>query len=141
MPRYLPSLSELISVENLPENLGFLENVTNTVFSSLFFKDLFVENNYYSEEVSYSITIVSKTKLALNITGEQDGLSLVLNPDFVIGDTSDFPMIFSYHWPLLKHINNFKLASFGFSFREFFDLISQISGLNEAELLRSFIFH
>lgn len=139
MPRYLPPLSELISVDSLPESLGFLDDALDTVFSELYFQDLYVDRNFHGEGATYTLTIVSKTKVGLNIAGGEDGLSLVLNPDFVTGGTSNFPMVVSYHWPALKYLNNFDLQGFDFSLRGFFDLVVDISGSSEAELLLSFI--
>lgn len=139
MSRYLPPLSELISLDSLPENLGFLDDALDTAFSQLYFKDLYVDKSFHGESATYTITLVSQSKLALNITGGEDGLALVLNPDFVTGDTSDFPMVVSYHWPVLKYLDSVDLEGFDFSIRGFFDLVVDISGASEVELLLSFI--
>ncbi|MGZ8789319.1 MAG: hypothetical protein ACXW4P_13920, partial [Thermoanaerobaculia bacterium] len=139
MSRYLPPLSELISLDSLPESLDFLDDALDTVFSELYFKDLYVDKSFHGESATYTITIVSQTKLALNIAGGEDGLALVLNPDFIAGDTSEFPMVVFYHWPVLKYLNDFNFERFDFSIRGFFDLVVDISGASEAELLLSFI--
>src|ERR1051326_2903396 len=139
MPRYLPSLAELITLDALPESLGFLDDAANTVFSQLYFQDLFVDRSFHGESATYTLTLVSKTKLALNIAGGEDGLSLALNPDFTAGDSSDFPMVVSYHWPVLKYLDAFDLSAFDFSLRSFFDLVVDVSGFTESELLYSLI--
>jgi hypothetical protein len=93
MPRYLPPLSLLISVDNLPSNLGFIENGLNTVFSSLYFKNLYSKRSIYTQEVYYDITIVSYERLGLSL-GDDDGFALVLNPSFIGGDTSNFQCLY-----------------------------------------------
>lgn len=138
MPRYLPPLSLLISVDNLPSSLGFLENGLNTVFSSLYFKNLYSNRSTYSQEVYYDITIVSYDRLGLSLGGDE-GFALVLNPSFVNGDTSEFPMSVSYSWPLLKFINGFDISSFDFSFSSIFYLLLDIGDIDEVQLFNSLI--
>jgi hypothetical protein len=139
MSRYLPPLAELISLENLPESLGFLEDAADSVFAKLYFKDLYVARSRQGEAATYSLTLVSKARLALDIAGGEDGLALVLNPDLAPGGTSDFPLALSYHWPLLKFLDGDELAEFDFSPRSFFDLVAGTSGFSDGELLHSLI--
>ncbi|NRR93133.1 hypothetical protein HSX10_16270 [Winogradskyella undariae] len=138
MSRYLPPLSVLISLDKLPSNLGFIESGLDTVFSQLYFRDFYSKKSYYSEEAHYNIKIVSKTRLALNLGGD-DGFALVLNPSFVDGETSDFPMYITYSWPLLKYINGFDISSFDFSFSSIFYLLLDIGDIDENQLFNSVI--
>ncbi|WP_420574453.1 hypothetical protein [Kordia sp.] len=139
MPRYLPPLSVLLSVDNLPEGLGFVEDGINSVFSSLYFKNLHVDRSFNNEEAYYTITIVSKTRLGLDLGGE-DGFALVLNPSFVDGDISEFPMSVSYHWPVLKYIKDFDPANFDFSFAQIFNLLLDISGTDKEQFLANLLY-
>ncbi len=134
MPRYLPPLSLLISVDNLPPSLGFLENGLNTVFSSLYFKDLYSKRSQHRQEVYYNITIVTYEQLDLNLGGDE-GFALALNPSFVDGDTSEFPMSVSYSWPLLRHIDVFDIDSFDFSIEAIFNLLLEIASIDDAQLI------
>lgn len=138
MPRYLPPLSLLISVDNLPSSLGFLENGLNTVFTNLYFKNLYSKRSIYTQEVYYDITIVSYERLGLNLGGDE-GFALVLNPNFTDGDISEFPMSVSYNWPLLKYINGFDISTFDFSIGSIYNLLLDIGNIDEAQLLSMLI--
>lgn len=134
MPRYLPPLSVLLSVDNLPANLGFVEDGLNSVFSKLYFKNFHVDSSIHNEEAYYTITIVSKTRLAFSI-GEVEGFNLILNPDFTDGNTIEFPMSISYHLPILKYIDDFNSTNFDFSFSSIYNLLLEIGDVDEVQLI------
>jgi hypothetical protein len=46
LQQYTPLLAHLISFRSLPSGLGFLDDVLNTVFSKLYFKDLIAVNDH-----------------------------------------------------------------------------------------------
>ncbi len=138
MPRYLPPLSVLISPDELPQSLSFLKGGLQTIFSELYFKDFYASRAYYSNEVHYRITLVSKSKIAIGIDSP-DNLELVLNPGFVDGSSSEFPMTLASYWPIKKYIENFDTTNFDFSFRSFYDLLLAISGAEESLLLLDLI--
>ncbi len=138
MQRYLPPISELITLDQLPENLGFFRKGLTRIFSKLYFKDLYVDKSIYNEEVLYNLTLVSKTRLGFDFPN-QDGLSLVLNSDFIDGTTTEFPVSLSYYWGILKYFDVFDISNFDFSPKAFFDLLIQISGTEEADLLARLI--
>jgi hypothetical protein len=131
MSRYLPPLSVLIPADKLPDSLGFI----NTVFSKLYFRNLIVNKSFYGEEAYYKIVIVTKTKIGLNILGD-NGLELLLNPDSVEGTVSEFPLSFSYYWPIIKYIRGFDLSQFDFSISAIFDLLLKVAGMDEVQLLK-----
>ena len=138
MPRYIPPLSLLISVNDLPSSLGFVENSLNSIFSKLYFKDFYSEGSIHTHEVNYNITIVSFERLGLNIGGEE-GFSLILNPSFVEGNTSEFPMSILYNWPLLNYIRSFDIETFDFSIEAIYNLLLDIGNIDEAQLLSTLV--
>lgn len=139
MPRYLPPLSLLISVDNLPSSLGFIEDGLNSVFSNLYFKDLYSKRSVHTQEVNYDIVIVSYERLGLNLGGNE-GFALVLNPGFTDGDTSEFPISVSCNWPLLKYLSNFDIDSFDFSIESIYILLLEVGNIDESKLLSMLIY-
>ncbi|WP_422083487.1 hypothetical protein [Ulvibacterium sp.] len=138
MPRYLPPLSVLISPDQLPESLSFLVGGVESIFSKLYFRDFHTSRAYYSNEILHQITLVSESKIAIGIDSANE-LQLVLNPSFVQGNPSEFPLTLSWYWPIKKYIENFEVAKFDFSFRSFYDLLFMISGTEEPLLLLNLI--
>lgn len=134
--RYIPPLSVLISTDDLPPSLGFVGEGISSVFSNLYFKDFIVNRSYYNEEAYFNITIVSFSKIGLNFSGEE-GFSLLLNPDFIDGNNSEFPITLSYYWPIIKYVRGFDLREFDFSIFEFFHLLTTITGTDRNQLLKS----
>ena len=132
MSRYLPPLSLLLPVDKLPSGLDFI----NTVFSKLYFRNFTVNKSFYNEEAYYNIIIVTNTKIGLNIMGD-NGLELLLNPDFTEGNTSEFPMSFSYYCPIIKYIRGFDLSKFDFSISAIYELLLKVAGIDEPQLLKS----
>ncbi len=138
MPKYLPPLSTLIAVENIPGSLGFIQGGINSIFSHLYFKDLQVDRSASGDEVFYSLTLVSFKKLGIDIPGT-DGMALVLNPGFTDGGTSEFPIFAGYQWQILKYLHGFDLSSFDFSPRAIYELLLYISGAGNAAILKSLL--
>ena len=134
MSRYLPPLSLLISTEQLPSGLGFI----NTVFSKLYFKDLIVDKSFHNEEAHYDLTIVTDTKLGLDILGD-NGLELLLNPDFIDGSTSEFPVSLSYYWPIIRYVRGFDISKFSFSISAIYDLLLKVTSMDDIRLLKSLV--
>jgi len=63
MPRYLPPLSVLLSVDNLPPSLGFVENGINSIFSRLYFKYLRNDSNRARIDITGGVIYTNDTLL------------------------------------------------------------------------------
>lgn len=138
MSRYLPPLSVLLPVNNLPESLGSVKDGIINIFNNIYFEDLLTNKSFTSNETSYKIKLIAKQRLEVHITGT-DGISIVLNPSYVNGDTSEFPIHFSYQWEILKYIRDFDISDFDFSLRSFYDLFLNICGVQQSEILNNLI--
>jgi hypothetical protein len=117
--RYYPKLSEVITVNDLPEFLTFVENGLNAIFDKIHYKNLQFSRSYNGDSAFYSLDIVSSTKLAIPLPFD---LALVLNPDLTGGDStiSSFPITLEYQWEILAFLKSFNLDDFSFSLEEFY---------------------
>lgn len=126
-------LSNIISIDNLPEQLSFISDGLNTVFDNLYYSDLEVFEDLRGQNISYALNLVANHKLALSLPGV--GLSLVLNPDYNNVNGSVFPLSVSIHKGLLAYIKDFDLSSFNSSAQSFLDITKKIIPLNDAEII------
>jgi len=131
---FYPSLSTLLSVDNIPDNMGFIEDGLLSVFNHLYYKDLQTDRSVAGEAAFYSVSLLTYRRLGIEIPGT-DGMALVLNPDFVAGGTSEFPISLSYKWTILKYIRDFNIGNFDWSGLSFFKLLLDISEASSKELL------
>jgi len=76
--RYYPRLSEIVTVNDLPEFLSFVQEGLNAIFDKIHYKNLQYSKSYRGDSAFYSLDIVSRKPISFTISG---GLKLVLNPD------------------------------------------------------------
>ena len=67
--RYYPRLSEIITVDDLPEFLSFVQDGLNAIFNKIHYKNLQYSKSYRGDGAFYSLDIVSKEKIGLWILG------------------------------------------------------------------------
>jgi hypothetical protein len=129
--KFYPSVASLVTLDNLPEQLGFIKNGISALFSNLYYRDLQVAKSTRGESAHYSLSIVSLQRIDIEIPGT--GIFLVLNPGH--SSISSFPITLSYEWPILAYIRGFNLGTFSFQAGDFYDLALKILGISEAELI------
>jgi hypothetical protein len=132
--RYYPKLSEVITVNDLPEFLTFVENGLNAIFDKIHYKNLQFSRSYNGDSAFYSLDIVSSTKLAIPLPFD---LALVLNPDLTGGDStiSSFPITLEYQWEILAFLKSFNLDDFSFSLEEFYKVGLQVFRISDDQIL------
>lgn len=132
--RYYPRLSEIITVEDLPEFLSFVEDGLNSIFDKIHYKNLQYSKGYRGDSAFYSLDIVSSKKLALPLPF---GLSLVLNPDLKDNDSSisSFPITLEYQWEILAFIKTFSSSNFSFSLKDFYSVGLQVFRISEEQVV------
>jgi hypothetical protein len=141
MSRYLPSLSTLITLGDLPESLGFLQNATNNIFDDVYFDHYQVIGSKYGEEKTYNLDVIFDKHLNFIIPGT--GISLLLNP----GDNNQNPIQTSfnvtlyYRLGILRFINNFSLSKFSFKKEDLIDLLLNICNIEPASVLQHISVH
>jgi hypothetical protein len=135
--RYYPTLDTVIDTDEIPEVLGFLKTGIEGLLGSTHFKDLQYSKSVYGDKAFYSLKIVSKTRLELEIPGT--GIFLVLNPDTDDTAISSFPITIQYEWPILAYIRSFNLDGFSFSPEDFFHLALQVLKISEEQVIANAI--
>ncbi|MBA3899107.1 MAG: hypothetical protein H0X62_02685, partial [Bacteroidetes bacterium] len=133
MSNFYPSLSTLVPIEKIPD-LGSFSGGISQVFSHLFYRDMQISSSASGDAVFHEISLLTHRKLALEIPGT-NGLALVLNPSFINGGSSEFPITLGYKWSILKFAKGFALNQFDYSAKSLLNLLSDISGTGQAELL------
>ena len=135
--RYYPTLATVLNTEELPEILGFLKEAIANLLDKIHYKDLQYSKSVYGDQAFYSLKIVSKGKLALELPGT--GIFLVLNSDADDSGISSFPITIQYEWPILAYIRSFNLDNFSFQLEEFYKLALQILKIPEGQVLANAI--
>ncbi|SHH27132.1 hypothetical protein [Flavobacterium defluvii] len=131
--RYYPRLSEVITVDDLPEFLSFVENGLNDIFNKIHYKNLQYSKGYRGDSAFYSLDIVTSEKLAIPLPF---GLGLVLNPD-LDGDSSisSFPITLEYQWEILAFLKTFSSSNFSFSIEDFYSVGLQVFRISEEQVV------
>nr|WP_199000520.1 hypothetical protein [Flavobacterium sp. ASV13] len=132
--RYYPRLSEVITVDDLPEFLSFVENGLNSIFDKIHYKNLQYSKGYRGDSAFYSLDIVTSSQLALPLPFD---LKLVLNPDLKDGDQSisSFPITLEYQWEILAFLKTFSSSSFSFSLEDFYTVGLQVFRISEEQVI------
>jgi hypothetical protein len=130
--RYYPALSEVITVDDLPEFLHFAENGLNLLLDKIHYKNLQYSKSQRGDSAFYSLDIVT-SNIGLDLPF---GLRLVLNPD-EDGDSniSSFPISIQYQWEMLAFLRAFKVQNFAFTPEAFYELGLQIFRITEDEVI------
>lgn len=134
---FYPSLATLISLENVPAQLGLLKSGLSNFFDHFYYRDLQIHKSVDGDAAFYSLKIVTYKRLAFEVPGT-GGLALILNPGFDEGNqgaSSEFPISVSYKWVILKYVKEFDLGSFDFSGPAFFNILLDLTGVTKEQLL------
>jgi hypothetical protein len=132
--RYYPRLSEVITIDDLPEFLSFVQDGFNNIFDKIHYKNLQYSKSYRGDSAFYSLDIVSSKKLALKLPFD---LALVLNPDLTGGDSniSSFPITLEYQWEILAFLKTFSSSSFSFSLEDFYKIGLDVFRISEEQVI------
>jgi hypothetical protein len=130
--RYYPALSEVITVDDLPEFLHFAEDGLNLLLDKIHYKNLQYSKSYRGDAAFYSLDIISKN-IGLDLPF---GLRFVLNPDEGGDSTiSSFPISLQYQWELLAFLKSLNLQNFSYSSEAFFELGLQIFRVSQEQVI------
>ena len=132
---YYPALSNLISVEDLPEFLNFLKEQLQGVLDKIYYKNYYSSKNTIGSSAFYRLDIVPRTRLALDIFSS--GFSLVLNPDHEDSTISSFPITLFWQWEIMRIVRNFNPSTFSYTPQAFFELAIDILGISKEQILES----
>lgn len=130
--RFYPQLSNVISTDDLPDFLSFVENDLDSLLASIFYKNFQFSKSSGNDSASFKIDIITNN-IGLNLPF---GLRFVLNPD-TSGDPdiSSFPVSISYKWPILAFLKIFNLQQFSFLPEDFYNLGLQVFRISNNQVV------
>jgi hypothetical protein len=132
--RYYPALSDIIKTDDLPDFLSFIKQGLQTVFDKIYYKDYQVSKSVSGSSAFYSLQLVSRTKLALELPGT--GVYFVLNPDYEDINISSFPVTVFWQWEVMRYIRYFNLNGFSFTPEDFYHLALEVLNVTEEQVLQ-----
>jgi|GEM_PF-3550570 len=135
--RYYPRLSSILSIEDIPDTFGFVKDGIDKLFKKIHYKDLQYNKSPRGDAAFYSLSIISKKRLAIEVPGT--GIFLVLNPDVEDNNISAFPITVEYEWKVLAYLRSFNLQQFSFAPQDFFQLALRVFNLSEEQAIANFI--
>ncbi|MFP7655528.1 hypothetical protein [Chryseobacterium proteolyticum] len=130
---FYPNIGTLVTIDNFPEELQFLENGLQNVLDKIYYKELqYVQSNDASQGY-YNIVLVTGEQLKLDLFGS--GFSIVINPGSA-GETL-IPLTLNYNWPVLALISNFNLETFSYVPAELQNILNQTLNLSDSDLVQT----
>lgn len=138
--RYYPTVSSIIDTDEIPDALGFVKTGLINFLDKLYYKDFQYSKSKNGDAAFYSIGIISKERLDIEIPGT--GIYFVLNPDIEADsdfNISLFPLTLEYEWKILAYLRDFDLDNFSFSPQEIFETALRILNINQAQAISQFI--
>lgn len=131
-PKYYPTLGNIITLDQLPDSLGFIKDGITAVLNEIYYKDFQSSRSQAGDIAFYSLSFVSKKKIGFPIVAD---ISFVLNPDQDDDTISSFPFTLQYNWPVLAYLSNFDLADFSYSLEDFYKLGLALFNVTEEQVI------
>lgn len=138
--KFLPSASELIRLDRLPDFFNGIKGNLQDLLDDLRLKEYQVERHPYFGGGSWYVILRTTKRIELEVFGT--GLIIVFNPSLdpsAPGSETDIPLSLSIKVPILDYIRNFRLEEFAGSPESLFKLIAKVTGADELGLTESAI--
>ncbi len=130
---FYPNIGTLVSIDDFPEELQFLETGLQNALDKIYYKELqYVQSNDGTHGY-YNLVLVTGEQLKLDLFST--GFSIIINPGNA-GETL-IPLTLNYNWPVLALISNFNLESFSYLPTDFQNLLNQTLNLSDTDLLQT----
>jgi len=129
--KYYPALSDIMKADDLPDFLSFIKEGLQNIFDKIYYKDYQVSKSISGSSAFYSLDIVSRRKLALELPGTD--VYFVLNPDYDDHTISSFPITVFWQWEVMRYIRYFNVSDFSFSLEDFYNLALEILNISEEQ--------
>lgn len=133
---YIP-LNTIISLDDLPTELNFLEQGIDTIFQNLYFRELVINEDLSGQNVSYYLVIATDFEIAFSVPGA--GFKVKLFPPVAGSGVSEFPINIYFHKGILKYAHDFNLSSFSFQGDAFYQLAKKIIPADDSHLIAAAI--
>lgn len=131
--KYYPPVSELLKPEDIPDILGFIKDGIQGLFTNLYYKNLQYSKSQKGDQTFYSLEIVSRKKISLEIPGTQ--IYIVLNPDQHDFEISSFPISVYWEWKILSYLEEFDFDSFSYSIEDIFQTLLNVLNISEKQFI------
>lgn len=135
--RYYPRLSTIVTTEEIPDVLGFVKDGVVWFLDQVHYKDLQYSKSPQGDAAFYSLSIVSKKRLAIEIPGT--GIALVINKDWEDNNISAFPITLEYEWKVLAFLRGFNVSNFSFSPQEIYEMALRALNITEEQAMAHYI--
>ncbi len=130
---YYPSIQQLISADQFPQELAFVGEAVDELLNQVFFKDYRVDKGYYQEYAFYRMTLILFKEIGFEIPAT-GGMTLVVNPG-EFPESIEIPIELEYEWEILKYRSQFDFSSFDNSIVSIIEILLDISGSSKELLL------
>ncbi|PTX59471.1 hypothetical protein C8N46_10960 [Kordia periserrulae] len=130
---FYPSVKDLVSFDNLPASLSFVEEGLDTILEHIYFKDFVVHKTFYREFGEYRLTAIIFEDVGISFPGT-DGLKLLLNPGN-IEDSIEIPIVLNYYWTIIRYKNQFSFNSFDNAIKSIVEILFEVAGTTKEAFL------
>jgi len=127
--KFFPTLSELINVDDIPIDIGPIDNALDKVFYS----DLFIDKSPSGDRLKTSLSLIFFNRLGFKVPGVDMNLYITSgtnNPAY-----TSLSVSFEYQWKILYFIRNFSPRQIADDPSIFFHLILQFFSVSKEEFL------
>ena len=136
--KFYPLLTDILPLENIPSNLGFIQEGVEYLTKGIHYTDLHVEKSIHGDSVFYFVNLILLKKLGLEVPGT-NGLALVLNPDLAGNNLTSIPVSLHYQWDILRYAGGRSITDVITDPSVYFNLFLDLANTSEKELLREFV--
>lgn len=130
--KHYPSLSSIISIQNIPGDFDFLENEATDFINKVHYRNYIVESSPSGDVVFYGLEIISK-EFKISILGSE--LQLVFFKNTIAGQSASalsvIPIGVEWRWPIKKYVSGFKQNHFSYVPEAFVDVLLELTGLKD----------
>ncbi|MGG9960012.1 hypothetical protein [Ferruginibacter sp. SUN106] len=138
MERYLPSLSTLVTLDDLPDSLGFIKDAGTSVLSNTYYDNFRMNSSRDGDKKDIRLTLLLDRQIGFELPGTN--LLLLLNPnDALTGQPRNNRLDLRINWQLgiLRYTNSFTPTQFSFSAEAFADLITNTIQIDDTSFLKA----
>lgn len=136
---YYPKLSSVLNLDNLPDQLSFIEGGLENLLDDVFVRDYQIVKSRKGDSISYFLVLKIYKRIGIEVPG---AFTILLNPPKP-GDpdplSSEIPVSVQVQAEILKYIQNFDVLKFSAEPKAFFDLFLELLGIDVEELFDDLI--
>lgn len=130
---FYPNIGTLVTLDDFPSELQFLQNGLQNALDKIYYKELQYVRTGDSSQGYYNIVLVTGEQLKLDLFST--GFSIIINP----GSAGEIliPLTLNYNWPVLALISSFNLESFSYLPSDLQNIFNQTVALGDTDLIQT----